>query len=283
MRIRRVTILAFGVIACATTAFVAYLQTLNSPTTVIQEVRVVDQTEVLIVTKKLNPGDKMENALEWASRSTAAMGPNAILREAEPEAIAGFAQLPVRHHLMSGHILQSDDFVSADQRALSLQLKPNMRAVAVTVQVDTTAGGFILPNDKVDVIIGRMRSDPNKGGTNYNGLPNVITETILRGVRVLAIDQVANSNDSEEPVIIGKTATLELTSKQAEVMVAAQQVAQTIALALRSSVDGADEDINVDHMGEEAKDANYLVYSPGPKGGVRLITSSKIVEVGVRR
>ena len=48
-------------------------------------------------------------------------------------------------------------------------------------------------------------------------------------------------------------------------------------------VDGADEDIDVDHLGEEAKDANYLVYSPGPKGGVRLITSSKIVEVGVRR
>jgi len=164
VRIRRVTFLAFGLIACVTTAFVGYLQTTNNETTVIQEAQVVDQTEVLIVTRKLNPGDKMENALEWASRSTSAIGQNPIRREAEPEAISGFVQLPVRHHLMSGHILQSEDFVSADQRALSLQLKPNMRAVAVTVQVDTTAGGFILPNDKVDVIIGRTRSDPNKGG-----------------------------------------------------------------------------------------------------------------------
>ena len=69
---------------------------------------------------------------------------------------------------------------------------------------ETSAGGFILPNDHVDVILSRREKDAK--GDRF------VSETILTNVRVLAIDQTIGEKDGQK-VVIGKTATLELTPR----------------------------------------------------------------------
>jgi pilus assembly protein CpaB len=104
--------------------------------------------------------------------------------------------------------------------------------MAVRISAESTAGGFILPNDRVDV----LRSDGK----------SMVSQTILSNVRVLAIDQVvddANKNDSSKANVIGKTATLELDPSQAEIITAAQ-AAGTLSLSLRSAADNDDYHIS---------------------------------------
>ncbi len=105
-----------------------------------------------------------------------------------------------------------------------------MRAIALTIGADTSAGGFILPNDRVDVIMTRQVQDFADGNERY------VTQTILSNIRVLAIDQqVADQNGTT--VVIGRTATLELTPLQAEILTVAQQIADRLTLSLRSLAD----------------------------------------------
>ena len=116
---------------------------------------------------------------------------------------------------------------------MSAILPEGKRAVATRIAADTSAGGFILPNDRVDVIMTRQAPNANgESGTQY------ITETILNNVRVLAIDQTIEEKNGEK-VVVGQTATLELTPQQAQILTVAQQMSDRLTLALRSIADAA--------------------------------------------
>jgi pilus assembly protein CpaB len=98
--------------------------------------------------------------------------------------------------------------------------------------------GFILPNDRVDVILTpRGNRDANSGG-------GVSSETILRNIHVLAIDQTIEEKNGQK-VVVGKTATLELMPGQAETLALSQQLG-TLSLALRSIADGSADDSKSD-------------------------------------
>jgi pilus assembly protein CpaB len=147
---------------------------------------------------------------------------------------------------------------------MSSILPSGKRAVATRIAADTSAGGFILPNDYVDVIMTRRRT----GGEGYD------TETILKNIRVLAIDQAIQEDEEGRKVRVGDTATLELTPQQAEIITVAQQMADRLALALRAVADAQEA------AGEEA---DYLVSGSGRRGTVRLIRSGEVSEVGARK
>jgi len=109
-----------------------------------------------------------------------------------------------------------------------------MRAIGVQVNAETTAGGFILPNDRVDVVLSRDVS----GG---NGSKNFESETILSDVRVLAVDQTAQPQKDQQSVV-GKTATLELAPAQAELLARSQQMG-IVSLVLRALGDSTGEPV----------------------------------------
>ena len=90
-------------------------------------------------------------------------------------------------------------------------LPSGMRAVSTTISPETGAGGFILPNDHVDVILTERDREAEKA----TGAEVQISETILSNVRVLAIDQTRRGKNGQK-VVVGKTATLELTPHQVE-------------------------------------------------------------------
>jgi pilus assembly protein CpaB len=114
-------------------------------------------------------------------------------------------------------------------------LPSGMRAIATKISAETGAGGFILPNDRVDVILTHRDAEATKAA----GTETQTSETILRNVRVLAIDQNLDEK-GEQKTVLGKTATLELTERQAETLALAQKQG-TLSLALRSITDASRE------------------------------------------
>jgi pilus assembly protein CpaB len=149
---------------------------------------------------------------------------------------------------------------------MSAILPSGKRAVATQISADTSAGGFILPNDFVDVIMTRRAENGSTQG--------FVTETILKNIRVLAIDQMIEENEEGKRVKVGETATLELTPQQSEIITVAQQMADRLTLALRSITDAQEP---------PAEDADYLVSGNGRRGTVRLIRSGEVTEVGARK
>jgi pilus assembly protein CpaB len=106
---------------------------------------------------------------------------------------------------------------------MAATVTPGMRAVSITINTDAGAGGFILPNDRVDVILTR------KYGSSE---PVVVTsEILLSNVRVLAVDQTYKQ-EKDTKSVSAKSATLELTPGQSQI-IARAQMAGTLSLALR--------------------------------------------------
>jgi len=110
-------------------------------------------------------------------------------------------------------------------------LPSGMRAISVEISPETGAGGFIPPNDHVDVILSRRDRMAEKSA----GFEVHTSEIILYNVRVLAIDQTVEEKNGQR-VVVGKTATLELAPAQAETLALSRQLG-TLSLALRSLVD----------------------------------------------
>ena len=109
-------------------------------------------------------------------------------------------------------------------------LPTGMRAISTEISPETGAGGFILPNDRVDVILSKREKNPDSKSPDL-----VIAEIILTNIRVLAIDQAPKEKEGIN-TLVGKTATLELKPEQAETLARARQ-GGTLSLALRSITD----------------------------------------------
>jgi pilus assembly protein CpaB len=114
---------------------------------------------------------------------------------------------------------------------LAAVLPKGMRAVSMEISSENGAGGFILPDDHVDVILTRR----DKAAEKLVGIEKIISEAILRNVRVLAIDQAVEEKAGQK-VVVGKTATLELNPDQADTLTMSRQLG-TLSLSLRSLVD----------------------------------------------
>jgi pilus assembly protein CpaB len=129
---------------------------------------------------------------------------------------------------ISGEILLKERFADhTSGNTLAAVLKPDMRAV--TVRVDDVVGvaGFLLPGNHVDVVAARMHNDTQRAEA----------ETVLRNLNVLAVDQTA-SQDKDQPVVV-HAVTLEVSPKQAEVLVKAREEGK-IQLTLRNPLDDRD-------------------------------------------
>jgi pilus assembly protein CpaB len=223
--------------------------------------------DVLVLSGDVPMGNPLENNINWQSWPADGINANFITRTAEPEALETLRGAVARMAMYAGEPLRRSKLIGEGQSFMSSILPSGMRAVATAVSADTSAGGFILPNDFVDVIMTR-RSDAGSGGSGFT------TETILKNIRVLAIDQTIQKDEEGKRTRVGQTATLELTPQQAEIITVAQQMADRLTLALRSISDTQEK-----NLGE----ADYLVSGNGRRGTVRLIKSGEVSEVGARQ
>jgi pilus assembly protein CpaB len=133
-------------------------------------------------------------------------------------------------------IVESDIVMPGSRGFLAAVLKPGLRAVSVPATATSTVSGFIYAGDRVDVLLTHALT--NGTGQNHNA-----TETILRNARVIAMDQKLDFTPGDKPDI-AKTATLELTAKQTEIVTLAVKMGE-LSLVLRSLQDPADEERDV--------------------------------------
>jgi pilus assembly protein CpaB len=227
----------------------------------------IETTEVLVLSGDVPMGAPVGDQLSWQAWPSNAVTEHFIARAAEPDAMEKLKGSIARLAMYGGEPLRRSKLVGEGQSFMSSILPSGSRAVATQIAADTSAGGFILPNDFVDVIMTR-RSDTAGAGSGF------ITETILQNIKVLAIDQAIQEDEEGRRVKVGETATLELTPQQAEIITVAQQMADRLTLALRSIADAQEE---------PQAEADYLVSGNGRRGTVRLIKSGEVSEVGARK
>jgi pilus assembly protein CpaB len=188
--------------------------------------------QVLVAARDLPFGAPLAEAdtnwIEWPINAV----PVGVLRKSEtPEIKKDIQGSFVRSPIANGEPIRRERLVKGQTPGLmSTVLAAGRRAVAIDVSPNTTAGGFILPNDHVDVV--RLFRDPEQGaqvGSDMN------SEVILRNVRVLAMGPIFETKNGEA-VVTGATATLDLEPRQAELVILAQRAGQ-LALMLRPIAD----------------------------------------------
>jgi pilus assembly protein CpaB len=208
----------------------------NAPAPQIATVDVLVAKSDISMGQTVSPGD-----VRWQEWPANAATGNFIRKPDRPNAIELLAGSIARYPFVNGEPIREAKLVNANGSGFMAAILPSgMRAISTQISPETGAGGFILPNDHVDVIMTRRDRDAEKaaGGDTHS------SEIILTNIRVLAIDQNVQEKDGQK-VVIGKTATLALMPSQTETLAVSQQLG-TLSLALRSITDASRDEPQTD-------------------------------------
>jgi pilus assembly protein CpaB len=211
-------------------------------------------TEVLVAKADIPMGTTITpGGVAWEPWPAGTAAGNFIRKSDRPNAVNTLTGSIARYPFIAGEPIREAKLVDAKGSGfMAAILPPGMRAVSTPISPETGAGGFILPNDHVDVILTRRDRDAEKA----TGTEVQTSETILGNVRVLAIDQSVEEKNGQK-VVVGRTATLELTPQQAETLVLSKQLG-SLSLALRSIADAS-------------RDGPKLEEQPEKRGGVNIV------------
>jgi pilus assembly protein CpaB len=235
MKPARLVILSVALVAAGAAAFLA--MHISGRQTIVQMpaetlVKKEPVINVLVASANLPVGSRLtDDSMRWAGWPQGSIVDGFITSESRPDAMKELKNAIVRLPIFEGEPIRAEKIADPGSAIMSSLLPSGKRAVATEISVSTSAGGFILPNDRVDVIMVRKEDD----GT-------FTTETILSNIRVLAIDQEIQEKEEGQKTVVGTTATLELSPEQAKVIVVAQQMAERLTLALRSVADAQEPD-----------------------------------------
>ncbi len=231
----RKQIIAVGVasVAALGAAFLTLDFIGGKPKPVKQVVKKVDKVDVLVVTRNLRMGERIRPGfLTWAPWPKASLLPGMVTRRMQPNALEVFADARARTPMVANEPLLENKVIKKGEGGLLSALLPRgMRAVAVKVSVESASGGFIMPDDRVDVLLTRRMKK------------ETFTSTVLENVRVLAIDQKYVADQQDSPAVRKlRTATLEVTPEQARVLARVQSLGE-LNLALRSLAERGDGEL----------------------------------------
>ena len=249
-------ILAIALVSAAAAAFIvkgmAQSQDKPQPQMVVQAPAEKPSLQVLVAKRDLAVGEKLTvEDMTWQNWPSEGINPTFVTRaaiqddgaakaakevakaaktaiEGDP-AMANLAGSVIREAIVLGEPMTQRKLVRAgDGGIMAVTLDPGMRAIAIPLTAQNAAGGFILPGDHVDVVQSRRL----EGGVVANQL---VASTVMRNVRVLAIDQ-NNTRSQKGAAVLGATATLEVNPQQAEALVLAK-LQGDLTLTLRSYAD----------------------------------------------
>lgn len=222
MRVARIAVLGVA-LAAGGLAFMLSRGEAPAPVKMVQAPS--ETVDILVAKTDIEVGRSVTSEnLAWQPWPVKAAGPLFIKRSARPDAIENLKGAVARSPFVVGEPIREQKLVKADGSGfMSAILPAGMRAISTEITAESGAGGFILPNDYVDVILTRDSND------------RFVSETVLRNVRVLAIDQTVEEKDGQK-VVVGKTATLELSPGQAETLTLSRRRG-SLSLALRSLAD----------------------------------------------
>jgi len=239
MKPARILLLSVAIVAGGLAAFLA-TRGENPATQVVQTTEIIEEAklQVLIATDTIGVGQRLSASfVSWQDWPEGAVRPEYITSEIIPDAIEQMEGTVARFEIFAGEPIRETKLVRSDQGYLSAVIQPGMRAVSVAVTAESGAGGYIVPNDRVD-IVRTGRANVGSG-----------TQTILANIKVLAIGlrlgeagaSAGNPdpNDPQAQVFEKETvATLELSPGQAETIIGAAANGK-LTLVLRSVADFA--------------------------------------------
>jgi pilus assembly protein CpaB len=254
MKAARIVVLTVAVAAGGVAALLAG-RSEKAPEPQVQQQPKIDSVDVLVAKndiamgQTLTPGD-----LQWLAWPVNGGASNFISKTSQPDAVETLSGAIARTPFVAGEPIRDAKLVKVKGSGYMAAILPSgMRAISTQISPETGAGGFILPNDHVDVILSRRDRDAEKStGTEVH-----VSEMILKNIRVLAIDQAVEEKNGQK-VVVGKTATLELAPRQAETLALAQSLG-SISLALRSITDANSSDSDNDTDADK------------PRGGVNVV------------
>ncbi len=233
----RIVLLVVALLAGGVAAFLA-TQHGQPPQAAMAEAKIspapAPTTRVLVAKADIGVGQRLSAAtVEWTDWPNAQLRPDYVTATATPDAIARMSGNIARADFFAGEPIRAQKLVPASGGYLSAVLEKGKRGVSVTVTQESASGGFVVPNDHVDVVLTRQ-SDKGQD-----------SETILTDVRVLAINArlgatgAAGDSASQSPADATSQvfsdraiATLELNPAQAEVIINATTLGK-LSLMLR--------------------------------------------------
>lgn len=240
MKLVRVLVLAVALVAGGAAAYLALnMAPENAPApTVVELAPQIQSQDVLVAAADIGQGQKLTaDNVRWQRWPDDAMNATYIQKQAKPDAVDNLKGSVVRSQFVAGEPIREVKLARPESGFLSAILPSGKRAIAVRISAQNTAGGFILPNDRVDVVQTISQQ------TNADIPAENVSRTILTNVKVMAIDQTVDEQqgggeggEGGDSVVVGKTATLELDPVQVELITAAE-ASGTLSLALRSVAD----------------------------------------------
>ena len=231
MNTARIVVLTIAIGAGGIAAYLASGS--DKPAAPAAPVAQLQTVDVLVAKSDIGLGQSVKpEDMQWQTWPAATASNTFIRRNERPDASTQLVGSIARAPFIAGEPIREQKLVKADGSGFMAAILPTgMRAVSTEISPETGAGGFILPNDRVDVILSKREKNPDRSGPS----DIVNSEIILSNVRVLAIDQAPKEKDGQNAVV-GKTVTLELKPEQSETLARARQ-SGTLSLALRSIAD----------------------------------------------
>jgi pilus assembly protein CpaB len=203
----------------------------KAPEVQTEVINTVQTVDVLVAAKDLQVGEKLvSGTIIWKPWPKDNVLESMVTKDEKGDADTAFAEMRAAAQMFEGETINEKKIVDPKSGGfMSAVLPKGMRAVSVAISNRSSAGGFILPNDRVDVILTRKLQTP---GTNTQ---IVKSETVMSNVRVLAINQTFHPAKEGDEVALkeGETATIEITMPQAEVIARVESEGE-LSLALRS-------------------------------------------------
>lgn len=209
------------------------------------EMQAEAKVEVLVAKAALKAGHMPGEAdVKWQSWPKSAIFPGAIVKKNDDEKIADLVKGKLNRAVAVDEPILRSALIKDTGNNLAAALDPGMRAVAIDVKANSSAGGFISPGDYVDIIlVYKAKVQPldnadllSRKVINEN-ISDLASETILKKIKVLAIDQTASR--PEDKIKVGKTVTLAVDARGAEVLALAGQMGD-LTLSLRGLGDDSD-------------------------------------------
>ncbi|HBF31509.1 Flp pilus assembly protein CpaB [Rhizobium sp.] len=260
MKPARIFILIVAVVAAGLAGLLA--MSVSGPKNVIiqssEKTVVKDPTvNVLVASSTMPVGARLsDKAMRWMAWPKTGLVAGFVTQDNRPNAIKDLEGSVVRLPIFEGEPIRLEKVADASGSTLSALLPAGKRAVATEISVATGAGGFILPNDRVDLIMVRKLKQEGKEDIS-------VSQILLSNIRVLAIDQQIDETGKGGRSVIGTTATLELTPEQVTALAAAQQAASRLTLSLRSVADAQEPDTGTPQDLATGNSNNVLVIKSG--------------------